>query len=877
MFRVIGLYLFLQTILFVDRCFAQPPAAPENVTAKLEGSISPSGALEAKFEVAASGTWAVLYREALAKGAAPLAPHELFGSFVRDRKPISPPASIDTPDHALQVQISLREDDFLLPIDRLRSLNLELVPLLPALTDQPDGSVRLDHAGVFREEIRLTIPADFLLNAEAHSSTERYFARYQSDVTSKDGHIVIVRELLLKQGTIAGPAKPDIESFRKMVQDDQRHAFLLRRARRADINAWIKTVPPERANYYGFRAYQQREYEAARQLCERAIQAHPDDAYAWNNLGRALAALGILDAAVKAYEQQIAINPKDAYVYNNLSLVQERMGLWDAAIANFRKQLDVHPGDANAISNLPRALFHVRRWAEAEQASSKAAQAQPNNTQQKLNAVIARVCQGKVASAREEIDAALGTAPSAPMLNNAAYYLTECGKESELADGYIKKALERLESSAATSRNRNVSAAISLQNTLATYLDTYGWLLFQEGGMERAMAMLEAAAELSPRSEIYAHLAQAAAKAGHDDQAAQYWREATSIEPGLVSQVPSAIAERVASLAPRLVDREWVPVAADGLSEKVQELPADQPFYFFVAASVDGGAQSARELDSEDPVSKRLLPAMSALHFPVIQADQGPLPSVHIVRVLKASDGKVFVERSVGQEAVAIASDLAPGDFPLPVSAAVPPTNITGTIANLRAAGVSAPRMVSNTESSYSEEARRARLTGAVVLRGVVGTDGKTHDLAVIRSLGLGLDEQAIQGVYQWRFQPGLKDSMPVSVQSNFEVRFKLLPDPGRFPWHLTRAEFHSPDGAARPRLEKIAAPKGSGSDGAKATATFDIDEQGAVSNVRIDNASDKDWAHEVSVALSKWKFAPAMKDAKAVAASCTMEFVRDK
>ncbi|MGA2150191.1 MAG: tetratricopeptide repeat protein [Bryobacteraceae bacterium] len=95
---------------------------------------------------------------------------------------------------------------------------------------------------------------------------------------------------------------------------------------------------------------------SASRLFERAVKVKPDDPDAWNNLGRALAAQGDLDAAQKAYERQISINPRDPYAYNNLGLLQERQGRWDAAIESFRMQLRVHAGDSGATSNLPRAL-----------------------------------------------------------------------------------------------------------------------------------------------------------------------------------------------------------------------------------------------------------------------------------------------------------------------------------------------------------------------------------------------------------------------------------------------------------------------------------------------------------------------------------------
>jgi TonB family protein len=88
--------------------------------------------------------------------------------------------------------------------------------------------------------------------------------------------------------------------------------------------------------------------------------------------------------------------------------------------------------------------------------------------------------------------------------------------------------------------------------------------------------------------------------------------------------------------------------------------------------------------------------------------------------------------------------------------------------------GVSAPRAIYDPDPEYSEEARKAKYQGVVVLWVVVGADGSAKDIHVSRSLGMGLDEKAIEAVRRWRFEPGMKDGRPVAVQLNIEVTFHL-------------------------------------------------------------------------------------------------------
>jgi len=89
--------------------------------------------------------------------------------------------------------------------------------------------------------------------------------------------------------------------------------------------------------------------------------------------------------------------------------------------------------------------------------------------------------------------------------------------------------------------------------------------------------------------------------------------------------------------------------------------------------------------------------------------------------------------------------------------------------------GVSAPKELYAPDPEYSEEARKAKYQGVCVLYVEVAPDGTTHNIHVVRSLGLGLDEKAIEAVRNWKFEPAQKDGRPVTVAVNVEVNFHLF------------------------------------------------------------------------------------------------------
>jgi protein TonB len=89
--------------------------------------------------------------------------------------------------------------------------------------------------------------------------------------------------------------------------------------------------------------------------------------------------------------------------------------------------------------------------------------------------------------------------------------------------------------------------------------------------------------------------------------------------------------------------------------------------------------------------------------------------------------------------------------------------------------GVSNPRAIYSPEPEYSEEGRKAKQQGEVMLEITVGVDGRAHDVRVVRSLGFGLDEEAVKVVSsQWRFEPATLHGQKVPVKVNVAVDFTI-------------------------------------------------------------------------------------------------------
>ena len=89
--------------------------------------------------------------------------------------------------------------------------------------------------------------------------------------------------------------------------------------------------------------------------------------------------------------------------------------------------------------------------------------------------------------------------------------------------------------------------------------------------------------------------------------------------------------------------------------------------------------------------------------------------------------------------------------------------------------GISAPVALNNVEAEFSDEARRAKYQGVCLISLIVDAQGNPQNPRVIRALGMGLDEKALEAVRQYKFRPAMKDGKtPVPVMITVEVNFRL-------------------------------------------------------------------------------------------------------
>jgi protein TonB len=89
--------------------------------------------------------------------------------------------------------------------------------------------------------------------------------------------------------------------------------------------------------------------------------------------------------------------------------------------------------------------------------------------------------------------------------------------------------------------------------------------------------------------------------------------------------------------------------------------------------------------------------------------------------------------------------------------------------------GVSSPELIYKIDPEFSEEARKAKFMGIVLVNLIVDANGNPQNVHVLRGVGMGLDQKAVEAVKQYKFKPAKEAGKPVAVELNVQVDFQIF------------------------------------------------------------------------------------------------------
>ncbi len=181
-------------------------------------------------------------------------------------------------------------------------------------------------------------------------------------------------------------------------------------------------------------------------------------------------------------------------------------------------------------------------------------------------------------------------------------------------------------------------------------------------------------------------------------------------------------------------------------------------------------------------------------------------------------------------------------------------------------------------EPEYTPQARAAGLQGSVILYLIVSPEGELEQAEVIQSLGLGLDERAIEAVKQWRFKPATKNGKPVSVEQMAEVIFHLSALPS---WEIRRSGFRVNRSTEQPErqlkkplLTQYVTPAADAcpADGGVVIVNLEVTPKGQPDHLKLVEGPGEAASAAALAAMRSWRFRPGFFNGKPRLASATVE-----
>jgi TonB family protein len=277
-------------------------------------------------------------------------------------------------------------------------------------------------------------------------------------------------------------------------------------------------------------------------------------------------------------------------------------------------------------------------------------------------------------------------------------------------------------------------------------------------------------------SQAYAAAAEVLARDPANPAAMQLRDQLLAADPGLAaSAVPpanAAVPVPDAAPAPPPASEIEAPAAAVVPPAVPQTRPEPAP----AAADTGGPIEPPSFWQFEDDVSFRERPrhleyGIEPERLSILDATPLPAEPGNPARTVGAIASGVAV-------AVSLATLFGGHAGKNSVNRFSPPVAVQGSAADERVyrvgGGVTAPVLFSKEDPEYTEEARQSNVQGTVTLYAHIDPSGNAVNLRVLRGLGMGLDARAIEAVSRWRFQPGMKNGVPVTVEATVEVNFRL-------------------------------------------------------------------------------------------------------
>jgi pentatricopeptide repeat protein len=268
--------------------------------------------------------------------------------------------------------------------------------------------------------------------------------------------------------------------------------------------------------YLGALATDSMQRAEALNLIEEIAGQHPEDVDVINTYGRILTFNNRLSEAADQYKKAIALNPNSFETWRNLLFLYTRPSDADSLIKWSEKAARLYPQQAMVHYFIGIGNFHKKNFPSAIKAFNRAIDLQPDDRKEDLASMYMALgdlyqVMSDYPRSDSNYEAALKLDPgNATLLNNYAYYLSLRNVRLDEAEKMSRESLR-------------------IRPGEGTFLDTYGWILYQQGKYKLALDYIRKAIAANPDEEdpsVWEHLGACEFKAGNKTAAVEAWKKA---------------------------------------------------------------------------------------------------------------------------------------------------------------------------------------------------------------------------------------------------------------------------------------------------------------------------------------------------------------
>jgi tetratricopeptide (TPR) repeat protein len=496
-------------------------------------------------------------------------------------------------------------------------------------------------------------------------SLKEDFGEYHATYSFQDRVLMSERRLTLKLKEIP---KASFEAYRKFAEaanaDEGRFVAMARPPVTAqELLAQAGGLTADELNSHAAVLLdEKRDFAVALGLLQKATEKDPQHPWAWNNLGRAYAALGNRVEAEKAYKRQIEVNPNDEYAYRNLGWMYSRQQRYEEAVEVYRKHLSIRPAETDAYFEFGWALESIEKNSEAAEVYSKLASLLPGKPEPYTSWGRALLRAGRTDEGRKQMQRALEIDDSPSTLNNVAYNMAESGVDLDENEARAQKAVEAMVKALPSSLSLDRPPGYEQKvRTLSAYLDTLGWVIFKKGDLQRSEPYLRAGLQLLGGATVAEHLAQLCARQDRYEEALRLYAQAVvqsdgtiraekSLEAYLTEKMggPDQLLARARELGLKPRD-EFAVRPPSGSFSWPSTFQVGKASAVVVAALTDeqGKVTEARVMEGEAALRDAALADARALQLPPVAWPGHAIPTVRTITFLYKPAGSASQERQV--------------------------------------------------------------------------------------------------------------------------------------------------------------------------------------------------------------------------------------